>query len=62
MPVLLDPDKAAAKAWGAGGLPMTFLVDARGRLRYSSFGERDWSEGEALRLVQGLVGEARDAR
>ena len=60
--VLLDPRKEAAGAWKAGGLPMTFLVDARGRLRYSSFGERDWSEGEGLRLVQTLLGEAPGAR
>jgi len=60
--VLLDPRKEAAGAWKAGGLPMTFLVDARGRLRYSSFGERDWSQGEALRLVQTLLAEAPGAR
>ena len=62
LPVVLDRDKEAAKAWGAGGLPMTFIVDARGRVRYSAFGECDWSEGEPLRVVQGLLAEARDAR
>src|ERR1700682_6070766 len=34
VPVLLDPDKETAGAWGAKGLPMTFLVDARGRGGY----------------------------
>ena len=58
LPVLLDRDKEAAAAWHAGGLPMTFLVDAQGRVRYSAFGECDWSEGEPLRVVQGLVAEA----
>jgi thiol-disulfide isomerase/thioredoxin len=58
LPVLLDPDKEAAAAWHAGGLPMTFLVDAEGRVRYSSFGESDWSTGEPLRLVQSLLAEA----
>jgi thiol-disulfide isomerase/thioredoxin len=60
--VLLDPDKEAAAAWKAGGLPMTFLVDARGAVRYSAFGECDWSDGEALRVVEGLVAEAPRAR
>ena len=60
--VLLDPDKEAASAWRAGGLPMTFLVDAEGRVRYSAFGERDGSAGEALRAVEGLLAEAPDAR
>lgn len=62
LPVLLDPAKEAATAWGAGGLPMTFLVDARGRVRYSAFGELDWSEGEALRVVRSLLDEVSNAR
>lgn len=62
LPVLLDPDKESAAAWHAGGLPMTFLVDATGRVRYSAFGECDWSSGEALRTVEDLVAEAGDAR
>ena len=62
LPVLLDTQKETAKDWGVGGLPMTFLVDARGRVRYSVFGERDWSEGPSLALVERLVAEAPDAR
>jgi thiol-disulfide isomerase/thioredoxin len=58
LPVLLDRDKEAAAAWHAGGLPMTFLVDAQGRVRYSSFGESDWSTGEPLRVVRSLLAEA----
>ena len=54
--VLLDPDKETAAEWRAGGLPMTFLVDAEGRVRYSAFGECDWSAGEALRAVESLAG------
>ena len=62
LPVLLDPEKQAAAEWRAGGLPMTFLVDAEGRVRYSAFGECDWSEGEPFRVVQNLVSEAPRAR
>jgi len=62
LPVLLDPDKESAEAWHAGGLPMTFLVDAKGRIRYSAFGEADWSEGEPLRRVESLLAEAPGAR
>lgn len=58
MPVLLDPYKNSVDAWKVRGLPMTFIVDAKGQVRYWSFGERDWSQGEALRLVQRLVSEA----
>ena len=62
LPVLLDPDEIASADWKAKGLPMTFLVDARGTVRYWTFGERDWNEGEALRAVEGLVAEAPGAR
>ena len=58
LPVLLDRDKEAAQAWHAGGLPMTFLVDAQGRVRHSAFGECDWSIGEPLRVVEALLAEA----
>jgi thiol-disulfide isomerase/thioredoxin len=57
LPVLLDTQKDAAKAWNAGGLPITFIVDRKGDVRYWVFGERDWSEGEPLRLVESLAGE-----
>ena len=58
LPVLLDTQKEAAKDWNAGGLPITFIVDRNGQARYWVFGERDWSEGEPLRLVESLVNEA----
>jgi cytochrome c biogenesis protein CcmG, thiol:disulfide interchange protein DsbE len=62
LPVLLDVDKQSAEAWRVRGLPMTILVDAQGKARYSSFGEQDWSEGEPFRLVEGLVAEAQRAK
>lgn len=62
LPVLLDTQKDVARAWNAGGLPITFLVDTGGKVRYWVFGERDWSDGEPLRLVEGLMAEAGDAR
>ena len=62
VPVLLDPHKEAADAWKVRGLPMTFLVDSGGNARYWSFGEQDWNEGEAFRIVDGLIGEAQRAR
>ena len=60
--VLLDPDEKAADAWGAKGLPMSFLVDAHGNVRYWVFGERDWSDAKSVKVVEGLVREASGAR
>jgi thiol-disulfide isomerase/thioredoxin len=62
LPVLLDPEKEAALAWRAGGLPITFLVDARGRVRHYAFGERDWSDAETVRLVENLLAAKPGAR
>jgi cytochrome c biogenesis protein CcmG, thiol:disulfide interchange protein DsbE len=62
LPVLLDTQKDAARDWNAGGLPITFLVDSKGEVRYWVFGERDWSDGEPLRLVESLVAEGAHAR
>jgi hypothetical protein len=59
--VLLDTQKDVAREWNAGGLPITFLVDAQGKVRYWVFGERAWDEGEPLKLVESLVAEARGA-
>jgi thiol-disulfide isomerase/thioredoxin len=62
LPVLLDPEKEAANAWRAGGLPMTFVVDTRGRVRHYAFGERDWSDDETVKLVESLLPAGPGAR
>jgi len=58
LPVLLDPDLRAAQAWGVGGLPMTFLLDASGRARFSVFGASDWTDGKCAKALEGLLAEA----
>ena len=58
LPVVLDTQKDVARAWDVGGLPMTFVVDAKGHVRYSVFGVRDWSDAAAQRLVERLIAEA----
>jgi cytochrome c biogenesis protein CcmG/thiol:disulfide interchange protein DsbE len=62
LPTLLDTRKEVAKDWNVRGLPMTFVVDAQGRVRYWVFGERAWSEGESLALVEKLLSEVPNAR
>jgi len=62
LPVLLDTQKDTAKGWKVGGLPMTFVIDAKGRVRYSVYGERDWSDEKTVKLVENLMVEVPRAR
>jgi peroxiredoxin len=57
LPVLLDPSKEAADAWNAKGLPMTFVVDRAGKVRFWVFGERDWNAGDTLATIEKLIAE-----
>lgn len=56
LPVLLDADTQAARAWMARVLPATYLVDAEGRIRYWGFGALDWTEAPARSKVLELLG------
>ena len=58
LPVVLDRDKEAAGRWKVGGLPMTFIVDAGGRIRYQVYGERKWDDAQTLAVVDKLIAEA----
>jgi len=58
LPVVLDRDKEAAGRWKVGGLPMTFIVDAGGRVRYQVYGERKWDDAQTLAVVDKLLREA----
>ena len=63
MPVLLDRDGAAAKAWTPRVFPSTVLVDRRGRPRWTVVGELDWTGEQARALLAPLVaGPARGQR
>jgi thiol-disulfide isomerase/thioredoxin len=61
LPVLLDRDQRAARAFGVGGLPMAFLVNARGDVESWVFGESSWSEGELAAALERLLRDAEGA-
>ena len=62
LPVVLDRNKDNAGRWKVGGLPMTFIIDARGRVRYQAYGERKWDDAQTLAVVDKLIAEAPRAR
>jgi thiol-disulfide isomerase/thioredoxin len=55
LPVLLDPQGAIARQWGATVFPSTVLVGADGQVRGTVRGQMDWSGQEAAKLVEPLL-------
>ena len=53
--VLLDRDGRATRVWGARVLPASFLIGPDGAIRYSHFGELDWSSEDVRRRVEALL-------
>jgi thiol-disulfide isomerase/thioredoxin len=59
LPILLDRDGNAQRAWGVRGLPATFLLDPEGAIRCWYLGELDWAQPQILRTVESLLPAAR---
>jgi thiol-disulfide isomerase/thioredoxin len=53
--VLLDRDSGAARAWKARVLPVSFVLDAEGRIRYSALGEIDWTQDGVRKAILALM-------
>jgi peroxiredoxin len=58
-PILLDPDGVSRQRFGVQGLPTTFLIDRRGRIRDKVLGGREWDEGASAAMVRELLGVSR---
>jgi peroxiredoxin len=58
-PLLLDQDARTAKAWGARVLPASFVLDPQGRIRYSYYGDLDWSAPEVRAKIEALLPKER---
>lgn len=56
LPILLDPNKNVTRSWGVRVLPVTFLIDKEGRLRYRAIGDLDWSDEKIVGIISQLIG------
>jgi thiol-disulfide isomerase/thioredoxin len=56
LPVLLDPQSAAAHTWKVHGIPTSFVIDKKGREVARLEGSADWSTPAAAALIRKLVG------
>src|SRR5262249_51869133 len=53
-PVLLDGDRAVAKAWGVDSLPTTFVLDAKLKVRFAIERDFDWDRLDVNDLLAKL--------
>ncbi|MDM0111346.1 TlpA disulfide reductase family protein [Variovorax sp. J22R133] len=53
--VLLDRSQSQLRAWGARGLPASFVLDAKGRPRYMAMGEIDWRAAHVTKVLEVVV-------
>jgi peroxiredoxin len=58
-PVLLDPGRKVAKAWGARILPASYVVGADGRVRYQVVGEINWEHEHVVARISELLPSGR---
>jgi peroxiredoxin len=56
--VLLDRDGGATRAWRARVLPASYLIDPDGVIRYSYYGDLDWSSDAVRARVESLMRKA----
>ena len=55
LPVLIDREGKAAKAYGVTGVPETYIVDKQGVLRQKVIGPADWNSTQADSLISHLL-------
>ncbi|HZP92475.1 MAG TPA: TlpA disulfide reductase family protein [Burkholderiales bacterium] len=54
-PVLLDKDMSASSLWVDKGLPTTFVIDPRQKIRYQVLGDLQWDAPEIETRIRELL-------
>jgi thiol-disulfide isomerase/thioredoxin len=55
LPVLMDRDGAAARRWNVRMLPVSFVVDRQGEIRYQLVGEANWTGPNVAPVIERLI-------
>ena len=55
--ILLDRDRAVAKAWSIQTLPSTVVLDHHMKARFAAQGDVDWARNDVMNILAGLLGE-----
>ena len=56
-PMLLDLNGAIPPQWGVLGLPMSFIIDKRGRIAYRAMGGREFDHPNIEKTLRALIAE-----
>ncbi|MFQ5840561.1 MAG: peroxiredoxin family protein [Candidatus Methylomirabilales bacterium] len=54
-PALLDPEMEILRKYRTVSLPVTFLIDRRGVIRYKHIGYNDWTDPEARKRLEEIL-------
>jgi len=57
LPILLDGNGAAARAYRVSGHPETFFINRQGKIVGKAFGEKDWTSKSMEDLIKFLLGQ-----
>ena len=55
--ILLDSKSQVSQRYGVRGLPTTYLIDKKGKIRYRAIGGREFDHPEVERIIRGLMDE-----
>jgi hypothetical protein len=58
---MFDPSARVADAFGARGVPASYLIDARGMIRFAHEGWDETADATYRREIMSLLAEWRDA-
>lgn len=56
LPILMDKDGATAARWKVRMLPISFVIDRSGAIRYQLVGEANWTGRDITSVIERLMG------
>ena len=58
LPLLMDYDSSASRAWKIYVYPSSYLVDRQGKVRYAYLGALEWDSAEIVEIIRALLSES----
>ncbi|VAW52669.1 Thiol:disulfide oxidoreductase related to ResA [hydrothermal vent metagenome] len=55
--ILFDTESKVSQAYAVNGLPTTYLIDKKGKIRYRAVGGREFDHPEVIKIIKQLAAE-----